>query len=219
MKTKDAHFADRLSRVLQGCTMAASMLACLGSASAAGLLDASFNPGAGANNAINAIARDSAGRIIAVGSFTEFDSTPRNHIARLNSDGSLDPTFNPGAGADDNINAVLIQPDGRILIAGFFTAFNGVSRNGIARLNSNGSLDADFNPGTGVGQVNVHPQVHTIALDADGKIIIGGYFTQVDGVSRNGIARLNADGSVDSGFDPGTGLEGFVALVLATQTN
>ena len=219
MRTNDAHSPGWLLRTLQSCTIAALMLACIGPVSAAGLLDASFNPGVGANNAINAIARDSDGRMIVVGSFTEFDSTPRNHIARLNSDGSLDSSFNPGAGADDNINAVLIQPDGRILIAGFFTAFNGVSRNGIARLNSDGSLDADFNPGAGVGQVNVHPQVHTIALDANGKIIIGGYFTVVDGMSRNGIARLNADGSVDSGFNPGTGLEGFVALSLATQTN
>jgi uncharacterized delta-60 repeat protein len=215
---QDTITVEVMKTFTQVCTLAVLLLTQAGTAGA-GLLDPSFNPGSGANNPINAMARQPDGRIVVVGSFTEFDGISRNRIARLNADGSLDSDFDPGTGADDNIEAVLIQPDGRIVIAGFFTALNGISRNGIARLNPDGSLDTNFDPGIGVGTLVSHPQVHTVALDADGKIIIGGYFTEVNGVSRNGIARLNADGSVDSSFNPGTGLEGFVALALATQTN
>src|SRR6185436_1440237 len=118
-----------------------------------------------------------------------------NRLARLYPDGSLDPSFNPGTGPDGDINAVAIQPDGRIVVAGYFNRFDGVSRSGIARLNADGSLDTSFDPGTGVGTVSVHPQAHTVALHADGKIVIGGYFRNVNGVARDGIAQLNANGS------------------------
>ena len=173
----------------------------------ASLLDTSFNPGSGANNPITAVARQADGRIVIAGTFTEFNGIPRNRIARLNPDGSVDAAFNPGAGADDDINAVAIQPDGRIVIGGFFSQFNGVSRSGIARLQTDGSLDTTFDPGTGVETLIVHPQVHAVGLHADGRIVIGGFFKNVNGVPRDGIAQLDAGGSVDLTFNPGTGLQ------------
>lgn len=184
------------------------------------LLDTSFDPGPGGSVLITAMARQADGRIIVAEAFPASDSAPRrNHIARLNTDGSSDLTFNPGTGPNDDINAVVIQPDGRIVIAGYFSDFNGVPRNGIARLNADGSLDTTFDPGTGVEKLIVHPQVRAVALHADGKIVIGGYFGNVNGVPRDGIAQLNADGSVDLSFDPGTGLQTYVALTLAALTN
>src|SRR5258708_1948798 len=126
-----------MKTVTQVCTLAALLLIPVRTARA-GLLDPSFNPASGANDPINAMARQPDGRIVIVGSFTEFDGTSRNRIARLNADGSLDSSFDPGSGADDNISAVFVRPDGQIVIAGFFTALNGISRNGIARLNSDG---------------------------------------------------------------------------------
>src|SRR5947207_757174 len=162
--------------------LAAFVLAHVVVASApANLLDTSFNPGSGANNPINAVARQSDGRILIAGAFTEFNGVPRNRIARLNPDGSVDTAFDPGAGADDDINAVAIQPDGRIVIGGFFSQFNGVNRSGIVRLNPDGSLDASFDPGTGVEQLVVHPQVHAVGLHGDGRIVIGGFFNNVNG--------------------------------------
>src|SRR4051794_40510027 len=88
----------------------------IGSASAANLLDTSFDPGSGASGVITAIAHQTDGRILIAGAFTEFNAIPRNRIARLNLDGSLDSSFNPAAGADDTVNAMAIQPDGRIVI-------------------------------------------------------------------------------------------------------
>src|SRR5436305_323162 len=63
-----------------------------------------------------------------------------------------------------------------------------------------GDLDAGFDPGTGANN-----SVLTTALQPDGKIIIGGAFTSYNSIGRNRIARLNVDGSLDAGFDPGTG--------------
>ena len=204
----------------QGCAVAALMLAgVLHGSAQTSLLDPSFDPGTGPNGIINALARQADGRVVVAGAFTDFNQSPRSRIARLNLNGSVDTSFDPGPGADDDINTVAIQPDGRIVIAGYFTSFRGISRNGIARLNSDGSLDTSFDPGTGVEMLTVHPQVHALALKADGKIVIGGYFKTVNGASRDGIAQLNGDGSVDSDFSPGSGLEGYVALAMGTQTN
>ena len=113
---------------------------------------------------------------------------------------ALDATFDPGAGANSIIHSVAIQSDDKILIGGDFTTYDGTSRNHIARLNADGSLDTGFDPGAGANN-----GVRSVALDADGKILIGGFFREYDGTAINRIARLNADGSLDAGFDPGAG--------------
>jgi uncharacterized delta-60 repeat protein len=165
-----------------------------------GSLDASFNPGTGANSAVWTTAIQADGKIIIGGDFTSYNGVVRNRIARLNTDGSLDPSFNPGTGANNGISTTSIQADGKIITGGLFTSYNGVTRNFIARLNTDGTLDASFNPGTGFNNY-----VLTTSIQTDGKIIIGGEFTSYNGVTRNHIARLNTDGSLDAAFDPGTG--------------
>ncbi|MCX6953369.1 MAG: YDG domain-containing protein, partial [Verrucomicrobia bacterium] len=103
----------------------------------------------------------------------------------------------------DYVEATSVQPDGKIIIAGWFSSVLGVTRNGIARLNADGTLDAGFNPNPNAGCV-----IFSVALQADGKIVIAGGFTtlQPNGAgsptARGNIARLNADGSLDTGFDP-----------------
>jgi uncharacterized delta-60 repeat protein len=111
-----------------------------------------------------------------------------------NRQGLVDDDFAPEA--NDRVYCLALQPDGKILLGGQFTAINGVTRNRVARLNSDGSLDQDFNP-----DVNSF-YVRSLALQTDGRMIIGGAFTMVNGVARNNIARLNADGSLDQDFDP-----------------
>lgn len=170
-----------------------------------GSLDESFDTGIGANNTIEGIYLQNDGKIIIVGYFTSYNGVTRNHIARLNTDGSLDESFDPGTGANSVIGSVSIQSDGKIIIGGYFTSYNGISRNRIARLNADGSLDESFNPGTGANN-----GINSIAIQSDGKIIIGGYFTSYNGTSRNRIARLNTDGSLDESFNPGTGANGTV---------
>ena len=115
----------------------------------------------------------------------------------------VDSGFNPIANAE--VKAIAVASDGKVIIGGNFTCIgtqeatceSGQSRNRIARLNADGTLDATFNPGTD-GVVNA------IAVVSDGKIIIGGSFTNVGGLSRTNIARLNVDGAVDTTFNPGT---------------
>jgi uncharacterized delta-60 repeat protein len=174
--------------------------------------DPAFNPGTGANGDIRTTAIQSDGKIIIGGEFTSYNETGRNRIARLNTDGSLDAGFNPGTGADGIIYTTAIQSDGKIIIGGNFTAYNGTARNRIARLNTDGSLDASFNPGTGT-----NGYIATTAIQSDGKIIIGGQFTSYNGTARNYIARLNTDGTLDAGFNPGAGASNqFLATSILT---
>ena len=111
---------------------------------------------------------------------------------------SLDTSFDPGTGANGLVESTVVQPDGKILVCGNFSTFNGTSHAYIARLHPDGTIDNSFNADVGYW-------VRHMALQSDGKIVIGGFFTDVQGVPRNRIARLNADGSLDATFNPGTG--------------
>jgi uncharacterized delta-60 repeat protein len=173
-----------------------------------GSLDATFNSGLGAGAGISKIAIQSDCKVLIGGVFTSLNGTARTGIARLNTDGSLDTTFNYGLGAGDMIPQIAIQSDGKIVIGGVFTSLNGTARTCIARLNTDGSLDTTFNPGSGANRLFV-----SIAIQSDGKIVIGGNFTSYNGTPRTGIARLNTDGSLDTSFNPGSGANGYVASI------
>jgi len=144
-------------------------------------------------------------KIIIGGSFSSYNGIARSKIARLNADGTLDGSFSVGTGADYWIQTTAMQPDGKIIIGGYFTSYDGTAMNNIARLNADGSLDGSFTVGTGANN-----RVQTIAIQPDGRIIIGGYFTSYNGTARNRIARLNADGTLDGSFTVGTGASGVV---------
>ena len=170
-----------------------------------GSLDTAFNPGTGADNWVSSVAIQQDGKVLIGGGFTGVNGTARNRIARLNSDGSLDPSFNPRSGANNSVHSVAIQQDGKVLIGGDFLLMTGTVRSRIARLNADGSLDATFDPGTGADK-------HVIALtvQGDGKVIVVGSFTRVNGTGRNRVARLNANGSLDTDFNPGSGADATV---------
>ncbi len=159
-------------------------------------LDETFNIGSGANNSIFTTAMQSDGKIIIGGAFTSFNGNVRSHIARLSVDGSLDETFNIGSGLNNNVNAVAVQSDGKIILAGDFTSYNGTSMNGLARLNIDGSLDETFNPN--LETTETYLDINTIAIQNDGKLVIAGKSFCGGGKS---IARLNTDGSNDEAFD------------------
>src|SRR5205814_4419806 len=150
------------------------------------------------------------GKVIAAGRFTFANNVARNRIARFNFNGSLDTTFDPGTGADGEITTAVLQPDGRIVVGGRFTSFNGFTHNRVCRLNANGSVDQSFGLGNGINIA-----VFALALQTDGRILVGGQFSQVDLTTRFNLARLNTNGSVDLSFDPGNGPNGDVnAIVL-----
>ncbi|HEY0606273.1 MAG TPA: hypothetical protein VGD58_25345 [Herpetosiphonaceae bacterium] len=164
---------------------------------AEGDLDTSFGGASlsNINGPVNALALQADGKTVIAGDFSAVNGITRTRLARLHSDGTLDSSFIPGGGPNLHINDLVIQPDGQILIGGGFTAVNGATRNYIARLNTNGSLDSSFLSGNGP---NSH--VYAIAVQPNGKVLIGGAFTTVDGATRRRIARLNSDGSVDNSF-------------------
>jgi uncharacterized delta-60 repeat protein len=107
------------------------------------------------------------------------------------------------------VYALAMQPDGRLLVGGNFRAVNGQSRDFLARLNLDGSLDTAFKPGA-LGTVYV------LAVQADGAILVGGSFTTLGGQSRNRLGRLTPDGVIDMGFNPGAG---GTVYCLAFQTD
>ncbi len=173
-----------------------------------GSVDTGFALGS-ANDIVFSIARQADGKVLVGGRFTQFDGVAHSKIARVNADGSVDTGFNPGTGANSDITSIAVQADGKVLVGGDFTQFNGVPRNYVARLNPDGSLDTSFDPGTGANNV-----LESLAVEPDGMVLIGGVFSQVDSVTRNYIARLNSDGSLDTTFDSGSGPNNFVFPVV-----
>jgi uncharacterized delta-60 repeat protein len=165
-----------------------------------GQLDNTFVPAPGTNDAVNVVIPQPDGKVIAAGRFTFANGVPRSRIARFNFDGSLDTAFDPGTGADAEITAAVLQPDGRIVVAGKFTSFNTFTHNRVCRLNANGSVDQSFGLGDGINNT-----VLALALQSDGRILVGGQFSSVDLTLRFNLARLNTNGSVDLTFDPGNG--------------
>jgi uncharacterized delta-60 repeat protein len=174
-----------------------------------GRIDASFVPAPGTNDAVNVVIPQPDGKVIAAGRFTQANNVGRNRIARFNFDGSLDTSFDPGTGADAEITAAVLQPDGRIVVAGLFTSFNGFMHNRVCRLNANGSVDQSFGLGAGIDN-----SVLALALQSDGRILVGGQFSQVDLTQRFNLARLNTNGSVDLTFEPGNGPSGDVNAIV-----
>jgi len=170
-----------------------------------GTVDGTFSsPTTNSSNEIYKMAVRPDGKIIVVGAFTTIGGQSRGRIARLNADGSLDTTFNAPGGANADINAVLLQADGKILIGGAFTGINfDLNKKYLARLNEDGSIDASF-------ATVINAPVLSFKGQANGKILIGGAMNVVNGLSRTRIARLNSDGTLDPSFDVGSGADSTV---------
>jgi uncharacterized delta-60 repeat protein len=170
---------------------------------APGTQDTTFGEaGLGFRGDVWALALQPDGKVIVGGNFSKYNGIDIISIARLNADGTLDTTFNQGGfGTDATIFDIVLQPDGKILIAGSFTQYNRVARSRIARLNADGTLDTTFSQ-TGSG---LNDLVSVMVLQPDGKVLVGGQFTAYNGIARSRVARLNADGTLDTTFSQ-TGL-------------
>jgi uncharacterized delta-60 repeat protein len=165
---------------------------------------------------VNAILVQSDGKVVIGGQFSALGETIAGSIQRLNANGSLDHDFDTGWGLDagypgsGEVVGLFLYPDGRVLAYGSFSYYNndhhemdGIPRNGIALLNTDGSLDMGFNP-----QGANHALLSMIRLPGGG-FMVGGDFTEVDGQPREKLARLLPDGSLDASFDPGEGVQGW----------
>ena len=213
-----------------------------------GTLDTGFTPTM--NEPVCCLAVQADGKILIGGGFISVNGQTRRGLARLNSDGTLDTSFNPNVLAPVPyqliIQGIALQDDGKIIIHGDIVSVGGVGRDGIARLNPDGTLDTDWNP-VGLGTISclavqgttgrcivssstifqgmvtyrlrrilnngsydrsfsegdAAVQIYSKAVQADGKIIILGGFSEIGGIHRVGSARLNANGEVDTSFDFG----------------
>ncbi|MBB5038807.1 choice-of-anchor D domain-containing protein [Prosthecobacter dejongeii] len=142
-----------------------------------------------------AIAVLNDGKLLVAGAFASTDTTiSKNTLYRLLPDSTIDTSFTPEI-LGGSINSILVYPNGRIMIGGTFLTVAGVARPYLARLEADGTLDESFNP-------SINARVYGMALQPDEKILIGGSFswTRADTQVQRGIGRLNADGSVDSSF-------------------
>jgi uncharacterized delta-60 repeat protein len=162
----------------------------------------------GFNLTASAVQFVSGDGIIVGGQFTTYGLTTVGYFVKLNSDGSLNSTFtsNSGTGFNSAVVDIKIQSDGKIVCCGQFTAYNGNSCGGIARINADGTFDTTFNSG-GAG-IGTPASNYTGGLEilADGTIIMVGVFTVFNGVSGKGyIVALDPTGAVSTTFLTGTG--------------
>ena len=191
------------TRFLTGLVLCLGMT---GTSAAPGELDPAFDPGVGPNDRVFGVDVQGDGKIMVGGNFRNYRSTVRNRVARLNSDGSLDTTFDPGTGANDSVYAVSVQSDGSIVVGGKFTQFGNQVRGRIVRMSATGQLDSTFNSG-GSGFNNI---VEKILPLSSGKLLVMGAFTSFNGAAASRIIRLNADGTRDATFNVGAGANNIV---------
>jgi len=137
---------------------------------ASGNVDLGFDTSnLGLDGTVWVVAPQDDGKVIIGGDFTMVGGLWRPRIARLNQNGSLDATFDPGLGANDTVFALLIQADGKVLVGGAFTQFHTAAHRGVTRLQSNGPSTPTFNPGSGANDT-----VYSFMLSpSDSRIYVG----------------------------------------------
>lgn len=166
-----------------------------------GRLDAGFNFSFRTEKSVECLLPLQGGKMLVAGGF-EFvrGKSSAARLIRLNADATVDLTFNPGGiGPDSIVHAACAQPDGKILIAGLFSTYNGIAVHGIARLNTDGTLDETFRPGQGIDDG------HVIAVLPGGRVFVGGGFLHSIGVPLNSMAVFGADGALDPTFGASKG--------------
>lgn len=149
---------------------------------------------------INDIKWGADGKLIFVGRINSYNGVAVNNIVRIDTDGNRDASFhNICKGFNGRVRQILRQPDGKILISGIFSMYNGATRDRLVRLNADGSVDEGFIARTYDFIADYHFPTD-MALQNDGKILIASGGRYFNGQSGGSLVRLNADGSVDTSF-------------------
>jgi uncharacterized delta-60 repeat protein len=171
-----------------------------------GTFDTAYNTsiGTGFDNEADSMVQQSDGKIIYCGYFTHFNGIAVKYLARINTDGTLDTVFNTniGSGPDSNCNKVALQPDGKIIVSFWRYTFNGNARNGIVRLNTDGTEDTSF---TVTGFPTGFTIISAIKFQPDGKILMGGFFSGYNGSTHRDVIRFNSDWTEDTAFSANLG--------------
>lgn len=168
----------------------------------------------GADGAVLAITHQADGKTLIGGRFTDVHGVARNDIARLHADGTVDLNFDIGSGVAGSgpvfVNALALQSDGKVVVAGRFLSVNGVDRTNIARLMPDGGVDSSFVAAVAQGPISA------LLVQGDGRIIIGGQFSYFSGSWYENVTRLNQNGSLDASFNP---RPNFLVYALAQKLN
>jgi len=159
---------------------------------------------------------DKNDQVVIVGEFTKFDGETANRIVRLGTNGRVDQSYmnNIGEGANGPISLVRYNQEiGKAVIVGNFTTFNGKSREGIAVLNEDGTLDESFEPRDIIGG-----RINFATILKSGKIVISGTFKRYDKIARPGFLILDSDGASTQRFNVPGAFVGQLYQAVEAQT-
>jgi uncharacterized delta-60 repeat protein len=167
-----------------------------------GTADASLDAGTGATRAGSPVFVDdllplSNGNMVLVGPFDHFNGAVASRIVRLTATGDVDPTFRSGTGADKEIKTIVGLPDGKLLVGGMFSSYDGHAANGLARLNVDGSFDTTFSTAFGL-----YSDIFNIVVQPDGRILVAGAIDPQSDFGSKGLVRLLPSGAPDASFLP-----------------
>lgn len=157
-------------------------------------------PARGVAGVVEAMANAPAGGVYLAGDFSSVHGVLRSRVARLLPDGEVDTSFAPGDGPDADVTAVAVQADGKVLIAGAFANVGATPRAGLARLNTDGSIDPSFDPGLGIRNTNGPAFLRVLLPQSDGSVWVGGAFTHFNNRYGRLLAKLLSNGGVDTTF-------------------
>ena len=190
----------------------------------AGSEDGTFQPPQ-FNSSIESISLDpNTGLAVVGGAFSQvYNATTNSYasvagVARLAANGQLDPSFMAAALSAPNtnsfaVNAVAVQSDSKVIVGGNFILNDAVPHQGIARLLSNGQPDVADQSNLGTGVDSSGGEVFALAIQPDGRILVGGDFTSFNGAAASGLIRLNADLTRDESFVPDPTVVGYAGDV------
>jgi hypothetical protein len=189
----------------------AAAAACFASAACAQVPLPSPNVPLLTNGTVYAMVRLPDDSTVIGGSFSKVNDVPRANLAKVLSNGSVDPTWIPST--DDRINDLAVDAAGNVIVAGEFNTVNNVQRLFLAKLSGTGAgaLDLTWNP-TPYGSVN------TVAIDTGGNVVIGGLFVKVGTTDRLHLAKVSGSGAgtVDATWNPSADATIFTLAVDAS---
>ncbi|WP_316842248.1 DUF5008 domain-containing protein [Pedobacter gandavensis] len=167
---------------------------------------------AGANGVILDAAMQTDGKLILAGSFTSFNGVTVNRIVRLNLDGSVDPSFKSGVGADGDIHSIRYNAStNKFTLSGNFSRFNGKPSSGVVLLNADGSnVDSFIGEQISGGMATFAAQLN------NGKIIVAGSFNRYGNYLRQGFMILDTNGKLAVGYNNTGGFQGRIYDMVET---
>jgi uncharacterized delta-60 repeat protein len=155
-------------------------------------------------------------KLVVVGDFTSYSGSAVNRIVRINPDTTIDPDFNISGGFNSFTLSAIQQSDGKLVVGGSFSSYSGSAVNGIVRINPSGSIDTTFAISEGFNGTGT---VRTIIQQSDNKLVVGGDFTSYSGSANNRIVRINPNGTKDTTFVIGTGLNNTSVRSIVQQSD